>query len=397
MTMAFDQLLATRRNVLQGAAASAVFTLAPSTVHVATGAPNDFKIGLLIPLSGPASLFGPSDRACAELGAEEINRNGGILGRPISIIPTDAGGAPADTARSVIRLMLQEKVELFIGSHDGATRDAVITAIKGKTPFVFCPVSEGGVCARNVYCLGETPEQQAGPAIRWLVNERKTKRYYLVGDDYVWPRKTSAKAKEIILKNEGTVIAEEYVPFGAPNKFEELVTRIKSAKPDAVLSTLVGSDNVNFNRTFAGFGLDKDIVRFAFLLEENTLNGIGADSSNNLFSCMGYFANDPSAENTKFKAAYFAKFGAGAPQLSTLGVDLYAGVNCAKALVEKAGGTDASACMAASEGLRFVTASGPATMHGRQVDKTMFLAHCKGADFEVIETFKDVKSGDACN
>ena len=140
------------------------------------------------------------------------------------------------------------------------------------------------------------------------------------------------------------------MPFGAPNKFEEVVTRIKAAKPDVVVITLVGADNVNFNRTFAGFGLDKDITRLAFLLEENTLMGVGAESSANLYSCMGYFANDPSAANTKFKAAYSAKFGAKAPPLSTIGVDCYAGVNAAHQLVTKAGGTDTHKLMAASEG-----------------------------------------------
>jgi urea transport system substrate-binding protein len=212
----------------------------------------------------------------------------------------------------------------------------------------------------------------------------------------VWPRKTNADTKKYIAENGGNVLAEEYVPFGAPNKFEEVVTRIKAAKPDVVVITLVGADNVNFNRTFAGFGLDKDIARLSFLLEENTLHGIGAESSKNLYSCMGYFANDPSPANTKFKATYHAKFGDKAPQLSTLGVDCYAGVNCAHALVAKAGGTNAQKCMAASEGLTFATAAGPATMRGRQVDKNMFLAECKGTEFEVIKTFKDVPSGSAC-
>ena len=137
----------------------------------------------------------------------------------------------------------------------------------------------------------------------------------MIGDDYVWPRKCNEHAKAYIAENGGKVAAEEYVPFGAPNKFEEVVTRIKSAKPDAVLITLVGADNVNFNRTFAGFGLDKDIARLSLLLEENTLLGVGAESSNNLYSSMSYYANAPGDANKKFKAAYFAKFGDKAPQL----------------------------------------------------------------------------------
>jgi ABC-type branched-subunit amino acid transport system substrate-binding protein len=385
----------TRRRVLGTVAAGAAFGTLPGLIRQAAAA-DDFKIGLFIALSGPASLFGPTQRACAELAADEVNKAGGILGRQVKLFPTDAGGPPAETAKSAVRLMLEEKVDLFIGSHDSATREALVATIKGKTPYIYTPVYEGGECAANVYCLGETPNQQARPSITWLAGERKTKSYYLIGDDYVWPHKTNAEAKKYIEESGGKIIGEEYVPFGAPNKFEEVVTRIKSAKPDAVVITLVGADNVNFNRTFAGFGLDKDIARLAFLLEENTLMGVGAESSNNLYSCMGYFANDPSAPNGKFKAAYQAKFGDKAPQLGTIGVDCYAGVNCAHQLVTKAQGTNAQKCMAASEGLTFETAVGPATMHGRQVDKTMFLADCKGTQFNVVKTFADVQSGSAC-
>ncbi len=385
-----------RRTFLGAAAAGAAFGALPGLARRAAAANREFKIGLFIPLSGPASLFGPTDRACAELAAEEINKSGGILGRSIKLIPTDAGGPPAETAKSAVRLMLEENVDLFIGSHDSATREALVATVKGKIPYIYTPVYEGGECAFNVYCLGETPNQQAHPSIGWLAAERKAKTYYLIGDDYVWPRKTNAETKKYIAANGGKTIGEEYVPYGAPNKFEEVVTRIKSAKPDVVVSTLVGADNVNFNRTFAGFGLDKNIARLAFLLEENTLLGIGADNSRNLYSCMGYFANVPSPANTKFKAAYHAKLGPKAPQLSTIGVDCYAGVNCAHALVAKAGGTNGKKCMAASEGLTFKTAAGPATMRGRQVDKTMFLADCKGTQFEVIKTFANVPSGSAC-
>src|SRR5271163_2980573 len=247
--------------------------------------------------------------------------------------------------------------------HDSATREALVSTIKGKVPYIYTPVYEGGECSFNTYCMGETPNQQARPSIGWLASEHKAKSYYLIGDDYVWPRKTNEEAKKYIAENGGSIAGEEYVPFGAPNKFEEVVTRIKSAKPDAVLITLVGADNVNFNRTFAGFGLDKDIARLSLLLEENTLLGIGPDSSNNLFSSLSYYANAPGEANKKFKQAYFAKFGDKAPQLSLIGADCYAGVYCAKELVTKANGTNAQKCMAASDGITFESAAGPWTMH----------------------------------
>jgi urea transport system substrate-binding protein len=295
-----------------------------------------------------------------------------------------------------VRLMLEDKVDLFIGSHDSATREANIATIKGKVTYIYSPVYEGGECSPNVFCLGETPPQQAQPAIEFLAKEKKAKTFHLIGDDYVWPRKVNEQVKKYVAQYGGKVTGEEYVPFGAPNKFEEAVTRIKGAKPDAVVATLVGADNVNFNRTFAGFGLDKSIARLSLLLEENTLKGIGAENGGNLYSCMGYFADSPSEGAKKFKAEYLAKYGDKAPQLATIGADCYSALNLAKALFDKAGANDAKKLAAASEGLAFETASGKVAMHGRQVDKDMYLAQCKGTDFEVIKTIKAVKSGTAC-
>ena len=385
----------TRRTLLGATAGGVAFGALPGLIRPAAAA-DEFKIGLFIALSGPASLFGPTQKASAELATEEINKAGGILGRQIKLIPTDAGGPPAESTKSAVRLMLEEKVDMLVGSHDSATREALVATIKGKVPYIYTPVYEGGECAFNTYVIADTPEQQIRPSVAFMMKDRGAKSVYLIGDDYVWPRKCNEQAKKYIADNGGKVVAEEYVPFGAPNKFEEIVTRIKSAKPDMVLITLVGADNVNFNRTFAGFGLDKDIARLSLLLEENTLIGIGPDASSNLFSSMSYYANAPGEANKKFKAAYFAKFGDKAPQLGLIGADCYGGVYCAHALATKAGGTDAKKCMAASEGLSFPTAAGPVAMRGRHVDKTMYLATCKGTEFDIIKTFADVKSGDEC-
>ena len=108
------------------------------------------------------------------------------------------------------------------------------------------------------------------------------------------------------------------------------------------------------------------------------------------------FANSPSEGAKAFKAEYLAKYGDKAPQLATIGADCYSALNLAKALFDKAGANDMKKLMAASEGLSFDSASGRATMHGRQVDKDMYLAVCKGTEFEVLKTIKAVKSGTAC-
>jgi ABC-type branched-subunit amino acid transport system substrate-binding protein len=376
-------------------AAGAAALSAPIVLRHARG-DTPFKIGLFYAASGPASLFGPTQKASAELAVEQINKAGGIMGRQVELLFADAGGPPAESTKAAVRLMLQDKCDVFVGSHDSATREALVATIKGRVPYIYTPVYEGGECSFNTYVLADTPEQQVHPTINYLTKQKGVKTVYLIGNDYVWPRKTNDHVKRYLKANGGKVIGEEYVPLGAPNKFEEAVTRIKGAKPDAVVITVIGADNVNFNRTFAGFGLQKTILRASMLLEENTLLGIGAENSANLFNCMSYFSTVDTPANKAFKAAYHAKFGAKAPQLGIIGVDCYAGMNCAKALVEKAKGTDAHALMKASEGLTFETAAGPVVMHHRHLDKTMYLAECEGVTFKVLKTFPNIASGETC-
>ena len=104
----------------------------------------------------------------------------------------------------------------------------------------------------------------------------------------------------------------------------------------------------------------------------------------------------PTVRSASDAEADVTGFGDKAPQLSIIGTDCYAGVNCAKALVEKAQGTDARNVMAASSGLSFNSAAGPWTMYSQHVDKTMYIASCKGTEFEIIKTIEGVKHGETC-
>ena len=386
----------TRRQFLRASAAVAAWASAPAFVRDARAA-GEFRIGMFYAIAGPAAgLFGPTQKACAELAVDEINAKGGILGRKIVLSFANGDGPVAEASKAAVRMMLEEKVDFFLGSHNSAVREALVGTIKAKVPYVYTPIYEGGECGANTYVLADTPQQQMETALPWLAKKTGFKRVYMIGNDYVWPQVTNKHAQRIIEAGGGTVIGEEYVPLGAPNKFEEAVTRIKGAKPDLVLITLVGADNVNFNRTFAGFGLDKETPRLSSLLEETTLLGIGAESSKGLYGCMSYYANIESPENTAFKAAYKAKYGDKAPILALIGVDCYSGVKFIQAVVTRAKGTQAAKVAEAARGLSFDTPTGRMTMNNRHVDKNMYLAECRATEFQVVETFKNVKSGQTC-
>jgi urea transport system substrate-binding protein len=384
-----------RRGLLRAAGAGALAIGAPSIIRPAAAA-DTMKIGVLVADSGPAALFGPAQRAAAELGAATINAKGGILGRQVEIVFADAGVPPAEVAKSTVKLMLSDKVEMIFGSHDSAVRQALENVIKGKIPYVYTPVYEGDDCSPNVYFLGELPEQQLQKSLPKLVELAKGNTFYLVGDDYVWPRTTNEKAKKYIEQLGGKVVAEEYYPFGAPNKFESTVTKIKSMKPAIVLQTLVGGDNVNFNRTFADFNLSDDILRMSCLLEENTLMGIGKDASKNLYSSLGYFADIDLPQNKAFIGELSKKYGDKAPQQCTISKGLYDAFIFAGAVTAKSKSLAAKEFAAAAEGISYDTPSGPMTMTKRHTTKNIFLATCEGTKFKVVESFTAVPMQQTC-
>lgn len=363
---------------------------------IAWSANAEIKIGVLVPDSGPAGLFGPSTRNSATLAAAEINAAGGINGEQIEIIFADVGVPPAEAAQAALRLWKGEGVQAFVGMHDSAVREALVGRFKGEVPYIYTPVYEGNACSAGLYITGETPSQQLAPVIPYLMVEKSVSKWYLIGHDYNWPRDTNALAKQYIADAGGEVVGEEYLPFSVA-EFDSSLQKIKASGADAVLITLVGGGSVGFNVAFAGFGLDKHAIRLGTLIEENTLAGIGASNANGLFSSAGYFASIESQAAVDFATAYFDTFGADAPALNTLGQSAYEGLMLLAALANKAGSLDVSAMDAVAEGTTFKSPRGNATLKGGHVAQTIYVAEGTGGSFKIVKSFADVESADGCS
>ncbi len=385
-----------RRDVLKTSiAAAALAGLAPRLLAPSARAETGLKVGVLIPISGPGGLFGPSCRNCTRLAVQEINAAGGILGRTVEPVFADVGGPPADATRAALKLWKGEGVEAFIGMHDSAVRGALTNLFKGQVPYVYTPVYEGGECSAGTWVLGETPAQQLAPVVPWMAANKGASRWYLIGNDYSWPRDTNVAAKGYIAATGGTVAGEEYLPFTVDN-FDSNLAKIKETGADAVLITLVGGASVGFNRAFASFGLPGQALRLGTLIEENTLAGIGAESSANLFSSAGYFASIDTPAANAFADAYAAAFGADAPVLNTLGESCYEGFKLLDALAERAGSLSPAEMDRAADGTSYDGPRGRAIMQDRHVSRDIYLAEAVGAEFRVIKTFSNVGAGDNC-
>jgi urea transport system substrate-binding protein len=344
------------------------------------------RIALLAPLSGPAGLWGPSCQASATLAAGEINAAGGILGREIELVFADAGGAPEGVAVATLDFVRMGEAEAVIGMHISAVRIALIAALRGRVPYVYTPVYEGGEQAPGVFMVGETPDLQLQPPIHWLAERRGARRWYLIGNDYVWPRVSHRAARRYVAAAGGTVVGEDYVAFGSED-YQPCLDRIRAARPDVVLVSMVGGDCIAFNRAFAESGLARHILRLSMASEENTLLGIGADHAENLYFAAGYLANLKTAENIAFLDRYHASFGAAAPMPNTIGQSCYEGVRLFAAMAGRAGSLDVPSLAHASEGLSYEGARGHVSMRRRHLRSDIYLAEADGLEFRILERF----------
>jgi len=344
------------------------------------------KIALLVPLSGPAGLWGPSCQTSALMAAREINAGGGILGREVELVFADAGGDPRTIADDTIDLVAENRAEAVIGMHISAVRLALVRALRGRIPYVYTPVYEGGEQSPGVFMVGETPAQQLKPAIRWLAEHRGARRWYLIGNDYVWPHVSHRAARRYIKATGGEVLGINYVPFGCDDH-EPYLESIRRARPDAVLVSMVGTDCVTFNRAFARCGLAPHILRLSAASEENTLLGIGASNAENFFFTTGYLAELSTPQNLAFLDRYHATFGRDAPVPNTIGESCYEGVRLYAEMARRAAALGVAELSRASEGLIYTGARGRVTMRSRHLWTDMYLAQADGLKFKVLAHF----------
>ena len=380
-----------RSAMFKNIAAAAVATTALTGVAFA-----DIKVGVLVPDSGPAGLFGPSARNAATLAAKKINASGGINGEQIELVFADVGVPPAEAMQSVLRLWKGEGVEAFVGMHDSAVREAIMGQVRGQVPYVYTPVYEGNACGAGLYVTSETPSQQLAPVIPFLMEREGVTNWYLIGNDYNWPRDTNALAKEYIAEAGGDVVGEEYLPFTVAD-FDSSLQRIRESGADGVLVTLVGGASVGFNVAYAGFGLDEQAIRLGTLIEENTLAGIGPDNANGLYASAGYFKSITTEAAQAFGASYADEFGADAPALNTLGQSVYDGLILLATLGNSAGSLSVDDMDQIAEGTSFETPRGTGTLSGGHVAQTIYLADGTGGAFEIVTSFENVRTSEGCN
>jgi urea ABC transporter urea binding protein len=301
---------------------------------------NEVRVGILHSMSGTMAICERHLVQAARLAIDEINSDGGVLGRQVTGITEDGRSSPEVFAVKARKLLHVDKVSCIFGCWTSACRKAVRPIVEHANSLLWYPVQyEGLERSRNIIYTGSCLNQQIAPATHWALGEGY-RRFYLVGSDYVFPRTANYLIRAIVEAAGGIVIGEEYRPLGE-GKFRPIVEQIRRMSPDLVFNTVNGSDNLALFREFTEAGLSSsNCPVMSFSLSELDLAGLGG-GANGHFACWSYFHSVDAPENRELIRRFRNRYGDD-EVLSDPTVTAYSQVHLWKQVVEKAGsfGTD---------------------------------------------------------
>jgi urea transport system substrate-binding protein len=397
---------------LTGAMAVSTFT--------ARAADDTVKAGVLHSLSGTMAISETSLRDVLLFTFDEINAKGGVLGKKIEPVVVDGASNWPLFAEKAKQLLDQDKVAVTFGCWTSVSRKSVLPVYEEKKGLLFYPVQyEGEEMSPNIFYTAEAVNQQATPAIDYLLAQGK-KKFYLLGSDYVYPQTTNLVLLEYLLskgvplenigggfkKDEsGKIIsAGKYTPFGHTD-YQQIVAEIKQFSAGgkaAIVSTLNGDTNVPFFKEYAAAGLTAETAPVvSFSISEDEFRGLPAKQLVGQLGCWTYFQSIKSPANTKFLAAWnnwlkttnaegVKKEGRVTCSPMVLS---YNGVYLWKAAVEKAKSFDVDKVVAALEsGISFDGPGGKVTTQkNHHLTKNVFIGETKAdGQFKILKEYKDV-------
>jgi urea transport system substrate-binding protein len=333
--------------LLSGVAMLSACKKAPEDGNAAAPAGDSVKVGVLHSLSGTMAISEVTVKNSTQMAIDEIDAAGGVMGKKIEAVTEDGASDPATFAQKAGKLIDSDGVVTVFGGWTSSSRKAMLPVFENKKNLLWYPVQfEGNECSPNIMYSGAQPNQQILPAYDWG-KEKGFKKFFLVGSDYVFPRTANLILKKHIEADKLTLSGEEYQPMGGTD-FSGVVAKIRAAKPDVIYSTLNGDSNVAFFKQMAAAGMKSDVLPvMSFSIGEQEAQAMGPSLIEGSYAGWNYFQTVENPENTKFVAAYKAKYGADAVVTDPM-VHGYLDVYVWKAAVEKAKSFDPAKVRAAA-------------------------------------------------
>lgn len=337
-----------------GAAAVIGSSLAACAPPAQGGGDKDaLKLGFLTSFTGLEAVLAAAQFQGFELAVNQLNESGGAGGRTISFVKEDDAADSKQTIDKANKLALSDKVNAVVGLVASLEREAALTVLpKAKTPLFYTTYYEGSyldahACDPYYVATGQVPNQQIDPLVPWLSDNVGTK-YFVVGSDYIWPRGTSIRLKELVDEAGGSIAGEQYFPFGTTD-FSQVLREIDSSGADIAWITLAGTDFLTFLTQAHQFGLKAKLVSLGM---DDVFAHANPDAAAGVIASQAYFKSIDTPANTAFLDAYSAAYGADAP-INAIGVAAYNAVNLIALAVEKADSTDTDTWMAEISSVEF--------------------------------------------
>lgn len=370
----------------------------------AYAADDTVKIGVLHSLSGTMAISETSLKDTLLMLVEEQNKKGGLLGKKIEAVVVDPASNWPLFAEKARELIQKDKVAAIFGCWTSVSRKSVLPVVEELDGILFYPVQyEGEESSKNVFYTGAAPNQQAIPAVDYLLKQG-VKRWALVGTDYVYPR-TANKVLEAYLKSKGFTdkdIMISYTPFGHSD-WQSIVADIKkfggAGEKTAVISTINGDANVPFYKELANQGVSaRDIPVIAFSVGEEELAGIDTKPLVGHLAAWNYFESVDSDLNDDFVEKWH-KFTGNEKRVTNDPMEAtYIGFNMWVQAVEKAGTTDYNAVQDALIGISVPNLSGgiATMMPNHHITKPVFIGEIQDdGQFEIVDSTSGTVVGDA--
>ena len=328
-------------------------------------AADTIKVGVLHSLSGTMAISETTLKDTILMLVEDQNEKGGLLGKKLEAVVVDPASNWPLFAEKARQLIEQEKVDVVFGCWTSVSRKSVLPVFEELNSLLFYPVQyEGEESSKNVFYTGAAPNQQAVPAVDYLMNDVGVKRWVLAGTDYVYPRTTN-KILEAYLKSKG--VAEEdiminYTPFGHSD-WQSIVSDIKkfggAGKKTAVVSTINGDANVPFYKELGNQGVSADSIPVvAFSVGEEELSGIDTKPLVGHLAAWNYFMSVDSGINDSFIEDWHGFIDSRDRVTNDPMEAHFIGFNMWVKAVEKAGTTDPAAVQKAIIGIETPNLSG---------------------------------------
>jgi urea transport system substrate-binding protein len=388
------------KNVSIGLLAGAALCLSGALAAAET-----IKVGVLHSLSGTMAISETTLKDTLLMLIAEQNKKGGLLGKPLEAVVVDPASDWPLFAEKARELIEKEKVAAVFGCWTSVSRKSVLPVFEELNGLLFYPVQyEGEESSKNVFYTGAAPNQQAIPAVDYLMDEVGVERWVLAGTDYVYPRTTN-KILEAYLKQKGVAEADimiNYTPFGHSD-WQSIVAEIKKfgseGKKTAVVSTINGDANVPFYKELGNQGLSaEDIPVVAFSVGEEELSGIDTKPLVGHLAAWNYFMSVDDPANDSFIKAWHA-FIKDEDRVTNDPMEAhYIGFNLWVQAVEKAGSTDTDKVAEAIIGLETPNLTGgkAVMLKNHHITKPVLIGEIQeDGQFEVVWQTDEEVPGDA--